>query len=194
MTAHSGAGYPHQLMTQTQRSADARMDAFLAEMERRALRMAELAVRDREEALDIVQDVMLAFVRRYARKPDAQWPPLFYRCLENRIRDWYRRQGTRNRWLVWLDEPGEAPAAQRFADPHLPGPAQRLGDSDFAQALEQALAALPHRQRQAFLYRTWEGLDVAETALAMGCGQGSVKTHLFRAMQTLREQLQEFQP
>lgn len=165
------------------------MDAFLGDVSTRALRMAELAVRDREEALDIVQDVMLAFARRYGRKPRDQWPPLFYRCLENRIRDWYRRQGVRSRWTLSLEQPDRPPAAQDFPDPGVPEPPRQLESGDFGDALEGALAALPHRQRQAFVYRTWEGLSVADTARAMGCGQGSVKTHLSRAMRTLRTML-----
>ena len=178
-------------MTEAAQPDSGTLDGFLASVERRALRMAELAVGDTDEALDIVQDVMIAFVRRYRRKPADQWPPLFYRSLENRIRDWYRRQSTRNRWLLRLDDRDEPPAAERFADPAAVSPVQRMQHDAFGAALERALQRLPHRQRQAFLYRTWEGLSVADTARAMGCGEGSVKTHLSRAMGALREHLTE---
>lgn len=169
-----------------------RLNAFLADVERRALRVAEFSVGHRDDALDIVQDVMLAFADRYARKPEDEWRPLFYRCLENRIRDHYRRHAVRSRWLTWLDRPDEPPVAQRFEDEDTPTPAERLALDRFSDALGAALERLPHRQRQAFLLRTWEGLSVAETAVAMGCGEGSVKTHLSRAMQQLRDQLGDY--
>ncbi len=55
--------------------------------------------------------------------------------------------------------------------------------------LEAALARLPVRQREAFQLRVWEGLSVDDAALAMSCSAGSVKTHLFRAMQALKGEL-----
>ena len=196
MTTQTGEGWIARGMGERDDTTAAKqreLDAFLAEVERSALRMAEFAVSDREEALDIVQDVMFAFARRYVRKPVEQWKPLFYRCLENRIRDWYRRQGVRSRWMAWLDRPDEPPMAQRFEDHGTPTPVERRRLDDFGEALGAALSALPHRQRQAFLLRSWEGLSVAEAATAMGCGQGSVKTHLSRAMKQLRERLAEFE-
>jgi RNA polymerase sigma-70 factor (ECF subfamily) len=178
---------------------DQAMDRFLAGVERRALVMAEIAVRDREEALDLVQDAMLAFVRRYADKQREEWPPLFYRVLQNRIRDWHRRHKVRSRWRGWLggrtDDPDDHPDPIQTA-PDRPSVApdattERLDASD---ALMAAVHSLPLRQQQAFLLRTWEGLDVAQTALAMGCSDGSVKTHLSRALQSLRHQLEEHWP
>ncbi|MDX1569143.1 MAG: RNA polymerase sigma factor [Xanthomonadales bacterium] len=170
-----------------------RLDRFLQSVERQAFRMALLGVSDEQEALDIVQDVMLAFVRRYGRKPADEWAPLFFRCLENRIRDWYRRSSVRRRWMVWLDRPDQPAAAERFGSEE-PRPADAMSHDEFGVALEEALRSLPHRQRQAFLYRIWQGLSGSETALAMGCSEGSVKTHLFRALAALRERLEAFEP
>jgi RNA polymerase sigma-70 factor (ECF subfamily) len=171
------------------------LDSFLGGVERRALIMAELATRDREEALDLVQDSMLSFVSSYGRKPPEEWAPLFHRVLQNRIRDWHRRMRVRRLWQVclpWHDAEGEEmpdPIAA-LPDPRSPTPERRLQLDNTGDALLQALSELPLRQRQAFLLRTWEGLDVADTARAMGCSEGSVKTHLFRAMAKLRERLQ----
>jgi RNA polymerase sigma-70 factor (ECF subfamily) len=169
------------------------LDAFLKRVERRALRMAELATANREEALDLVQDAMCGFVRHYADKPPTEWAPLFYRVLDNRLNDWHRRRRVRSRWLFsWSrttdddsDEVVETP------DPNDPGPLARLAGHEAATALEAALARLPLRQRQVFLLRVWEGLDVAATAHALGVSEGSVKTHLSRALAALRRALED---
>lgn len=174
----------------------ARLEHFLAGVERRALRMAQFATSNRDEALDIVQDAMLALARNYgARAPD-EWGPLFQRILQSRIRDWYRRRHTQHRWLAWLrtnDDDDEDPLAA-LPDPDARRPEEQLGHTRAGVALEAALGALPLRQQQAFLLRTWEGLDVAATAAAMGCSQGSVKTHYSRAVHTLRAQLEDHWP
>jgi RNA polymerase sigma-70 factor (ECF subfamily) len=170
------------------------LNRFLAGVERRAYVIAELATRDPEEALDLVQDAMLAFVASYGKKPEAEWPPLFHRVLQNRIRDWGRRQTVRRRWRVWLkgdDEQPQADPLQQAADPAGRSPEQRLALDNAGDALLGAIAELPSRQQQAFILRTWEGLDVADTARAMGCSAGSVKTHLSRAMAQLRDKLKE---
>lgn len=173
------------------------LDSFLAEVERKAFRMAQIGLRNEQDALDAVQDAMLQLVRNYATRPAAEWRPLFYRILENRIRDLQRRRTVRGRVMSWLpmrfDEDGaEVGDAIAEAPDPAPGPVQQLSGDELMQALETALAALPGRQRQAFLLRNFEGLDVAETAAAMGCSEGSVKTHYFRAVQVLRAQLGEF--
>lgn len=167
------------------------LDEFLQSVERRALRMAELATGQRDEALDLVQDAMFGFVRHYAGKPAGEWPPLFYRVLDSRLNDWHRRRQVRARWIDRFDRDpeGEADAISQAEDLADPGPLLRLAGSQAAQALDAALVALPLRQRQAFLLRLWEGLDVAATAAAMRCSEGSVKTHLSRALASLRRAL-----
>ncbi|MBS0558163.1 MAG: RNA polymerase sigma factor [Proteobacteria bacterium] len=171
------------------------LDEFLKGVERRALRMAELATANRDEALDLVQDAMFGFVRHYAGKPAADWAPLFFRVLDSRLNDWHRRRTVRSRWLaVWThagtddderDEIAQAP------DTNDPGPLLRLAGDEAGQALNAALARLPLRQRQAFLLRVWEGFDVAATANSMRCSEGSVKTHLSRALAALRRHLED---
>lgn len=171
------------------------LNQFLAGVERRALRFAEIAVRDRDEALDLVQDAMIKLARNYAGHPEEEWTPLFYRILQNGIRDWHRRQMVRNRVMVWF---GRSPAAEDDYDPvaQAPDPMGRTPDEQIEarqamQKLEHAVAGLPARQREAFMLRTFEGLDVAATATAMGCSEGSVKTHYSRAIHTLRDMLGE---
>ncbi len=176
--------------------AQRQLDPFLRGVERRALRMAEFSTGNRDDALEIVQDSMLAFVRHYADKPQSEWTPLFYRVLDSRILDFHRRRTVRSRWLSWLpighhqDEDTAGDPLALIADETEPGPMQRLADDETGGALEVALKALPLRQRQCFLLRVWEGLDVADTALAMQCSEGSVKTHLSRAMSALRLRLE----
>ena len=168
---------------------------FLVEVERRAFKQAVFAVRDEHLALDLVQDAMLKLAEKYAAKPLAELPLLFQRILQNTIRDYYRRQKVRSLWTTLLSslggkqdeeehdpldtlEVGESPGA-------LLGPAQELERSQVIHLIEQGLESLPARQREAFLLRYWEELDVQETASAMGCSEGSVKTHCSRATHAL---------
>jgi RNA polymerase sigma-70 factor (ECF subfamily) len=171
------------------------LNQFLAEVERRALRIAEIAVRDRDEALDLVQNAMIKLVNNYASRPQAEWTPLFYRILQNGVRDWHRRQKVKNRVMVWFGR-GKSDSDDYdvvASAPDLAGrsPEQELQTGQTMQKLESAVHALPGRQREAFMLRTFEGLDVAGTAVAMGCSQGSVKTHYSRAIHTLRDKLGE---
>jgi RNA polymerase sigma-70 factor (ECF subfamily) len=178
------------------------LDAFLASVERRALRMAEIATGSRDEALDIVQDAMLQLARRYGSRPCEEWPPLFYRILDNRIHDWQRSQSLRRRFFgfgLGDNDQGrageqEGDALAQIADPHQQELPQQLKQQQAMRILESGLRALPRRQREAFVLRLWEGLSVEDTATAMGCSEGSVKTHLSRALQTLRSQLEGVWP
>ena len=169
------------------------LNRFLADVERRALRIAEIAVRDRDEALDLVQDAMIKLARKYADRDSEEWPPLFYRILQNGVRDWHRRQAVRGRVMVWFGrgstDTDEYDPVAAAPDPIGRSPDEELANSQAMDGLEQAVRALPTRQREAFMLRTFEGLDVAGTAVAMGCSEGSVKTHYSRAIHSLREQL-----
>lgn len=168
---------------------------FLADVERRALRIAEIAVRDRDEALDLVQDAMIKLVRNYSDRSKDEWTPLFYRILQNSVRDWHRRQAVRNRVMVWFRKakPGDDDydIVESAPDPDGRSPDEELQNAEAMQDMEIAVHGLPARQREAFMLRTFEGLDVAGTAVAMGCSQGSVKTHYSRAVHSLREKLGE---
>jgi RNA polymerase sigma-70 factor, ECF subfamily len=171
----------------------AAIEAFLREVESRAYRIAVLGVRDREEAFDIVQDAMIRLVRRYSRRPSHEWRPLFYRILQNRIRDVQRRRKVRSRVLSFFGgvESEEFDPLVAAPAPESDDPLEQVVASDAMLALEQALAQLPGRQREAFMLRNFEGLDVAQTARAMSCTEGSVKTHYSRAVHRLREMLKE---
>lgn len=175
------------------------MDRFLADVERRALRIAEIAVRDRDDALDIVQDAMIQLASRYVDRPEEEWRALFYRILRNRIYDWQRRRKVRGRVIAWwtggvATDDDEAPDLIESAPSPDAGPDARLESGQAMRQLEAALSRLPARQAEAFMLRSFEGLDVAETARAMGCSEGSVKTHHFRATQALRAELGEHWP
>jgi RNA polymerase sigma-70 factor (ECF subfamily) len=173
----------------------ASIEAFLASVERRAWRVAEIALHDPDEALDAVQDAMLRLVRHYSAKPAGEWAPLFWGILRRRITDLQRRRTVRNRILVWTgratnDDGEELPAWE--APDQGPDPSRALASRQAHAAMSKAIRALPRRQQQAFMLRVLEGLDVADTAKAMGCSAGSVKTHLSRAMDALRTQLEEW--
>ena len=171
------------------------LNQFLAEVERRALRIAEIGVRDRDEALDLVQNAMIKLARNYVDRPTAEWTPLFYRILQNGIRDWHRRQNVRKRVMVFFGrgshEDSDYDPIAAAPDPAGRTPDEQLQTQQAMGELELAVGVLPTRQREAFMLRTFEGLDVAGTAAAMGCSAGSVKTHYFRAVHTLREKLGE---
>jgi RNA polymerase sigma-70 factor (ECF subfamily) len=186
-----------ELSTPSEQSRSRELNGFLAGIELKAFKIAQAALRHEDDALDAVQDAMLQLARAYAGRPAQEWKPLFYRILENRIRDMQRRRTVRGRIMAWLpfrgedDEEEQDPIAQAPSDE--PAPVRRLEIDEAMQALDKALTELPRRQQQAFMLRTLEGMDVAQTAAAMGCSEGSVKTHYFRALQTLRAQLGDFQ-
>jgi len=171
---------------------------FLAGIERRAYRMAQIATGDADEALDLVQDAMLKLAERYADRTEEEWRPLFHRILQSRIMDWHRRNKVRNRLRVWFTRSGEGEERddpmENVPDTHAPDPARQVAVKRAAEALDQALRDLPPRQQQAFLLRAWEEMDVAQTALAMGCSEGSVKTHFSRAVHMLRKRLGDHWP
>jgi RNA polymerase sigma-70 factor (ECF subfamily) len=172
----------------------AAIEAFLREVEGRAYRIAVLGIRDRDEAFDVVQDAMIRLVRRYAHRPSIEWRPLFYRILQNRIRDVQRRRTVRSRVLGFFggtaSEDDHDPLATAPA-PRGDNPLEQVTANDAMQALETALLKLPVRQREAFTLRNFEGLDVVQTAAAMNCTEGSVKTHYSRAVHRLRDLLKE---
>jgi len=171
------------------------LEEFLREVQSRALAMARFATGNNDTALDLVQDAMCAFVRRYRNKPADQRRPLFFRSLNNRILDHHRQNSRRGRWMLpWqreFDETADGPDPVSTSRPEQ-APDGALDADQFGDALERALRQLPLRQRQVFLLRSWEGLNVAETAHALEIGTGSVKTHHYRAIRALRNALEAF--
>jgi RNA polymerase sigma-70 factor (ECF subfamily) len=180
--------------------SDRLMEFFIKSVEKRAFRMARIATGNTEDALDIVQDAMFRFVERYGRRLENEWKPLFYRVLQNKIRDWYRRKAVRNRIRGWLgrgkgqQEEEAADPLEAIADLDCPGPQQTVEAADDLKALEAALSALPLRQQQAFLLRAWNEMSVGETSRIMKCSEGSVKTHYARAVRSLRDKLENRRP
>ena len=158
-------------------------------------------MRDQHAALDIVQDAMLKLAENYGDHPAGEYPMLFQRILQNTIRDYYRRQKVRSFWTTLLSSFTPQQDNENF-DPldtlqdennasQPARPEEALQQSQSIAVIEQALSELPPRQREAFLLRYWEELDTAETAAAMGCSEGSVKTHCSRATHALAALLKE---
>lgn len=175
------------------------LSEFLAGVERRAFKQAVFAVRDDSHALDIVQEAMMKISEAYGDRPAAELPLLFTRILQNAIHDFFRRSKVRSTWITLFS--ALTPANEPDADP-----LETLEAIDDARAestettyereqvvaiIEEEVARLPARQREAFLLRYWEDLDVAETAATMGCSEGSVKTHCSRATHALAKALRE---
>jgi len=172
---------------------------FLKGVEKRAFKRSVYHVRDAEAALDIVQDSMMKLAEHYGDKPAAELPMLFQRILSNSTLDWFRRQKTRNALFSNLSdfestsEDGDFDLLENFAGV---GDTRQVESAEDAtrrarvlRDIETEIMELPARQREAFLMRYWEEMDVAETAAAMGCSEGSVKTHCSRAVQALGKAL-----
>ena len=180
-------------------ATDKELDDFLASVEKRAFKRTVYAVRDEDAALDIVQDAMIRLAERYADRPAAEFAPLFQRILGNATMDWFRRQRVRDGVMQNLSEL-EAGSDDPDFDllEHLgalqggvDGAETTVSRLQTLRAIEYEVARLPARQREAFLLRYWEEFDVAETALAMGCTEGSVKTHCSRAVHALARALRQ---
>ncbi|NDH56126.1 MAG: RNA polymerase sigma factor [Burkholderiaceae bacterium] len=172
------------------------LDQFLAGVEKKAFKQAVYAVRDEAAALDVVQDAMISLAQKYGDRPAAEFPLIFTRILQNRIHDWFRRQKVRSTYETPFSAMGAGMDGEGDFDPlelieireegQMPSDASTaLAKRQLLATLEQEISKLPHRQREAFLMRYWDELSTSETALAMGCSEGSVKTHCSRAAHTL---------
>lgn len=172
---------------------------FLKSVEKRAFKRSIYHVRDEEAALDIVQDSMMKLAEHYGDKPAGELPMLFQRILSNCTLDWFRRQKTRRALFSTMgdfenaDGDGDFDLLENLASPIDSRESESAEDAtrraQIFREIEEEIAALPGRQREAFLMRYWEEMDVAETAAAMGCSQGSVKTHCSRAVHALSKAL-----
>lgn len=165
------------------------LDVFLAEIERQAFRMAEIATRNPDDALDIVQDAMIKLVEKYSDKPHNEWRPLFFTILNSRITDYHRKSTLTGRLFRWLGRDDEFDALDNVAVSA--GPAEILAEFVTLEKLLDGLENLSVRQKQVFMLRTWQGFSVADTAKILGCSEGSVKTHLSRATESLMSAVNE---
>ena len=172
---------------------------FLEKIERRAFKQTTYAVRDDHAALDIVQEAMMKLAEKYGDKSPEEYPMLFQRILQNTIHDFWRRQKVRNLWTTLLSSFGNGGDENDDFDPlelidvedSSMDPSTQLERSQTIKLIENALYKLPARQREAFVLRYWEEMDVAETAKVMGCSDGSVKTHCSRAVHALAVELKK---
>lgn len=172
---------------------------FLESVERRAFKQTVYAVRDDHAALDIVQDAMMKLAEKYGNNPATEFPMLFQRILQNTMRDFWRRQKVRNLWTTLLSSFGGSSEGDEDRDPletidvedDSDEPSAQLERSQTIKLIERALEKLPTRQREAFVLRYWEEMNVAETADIMGCSEGSVKTHCSRAVHAMALELKK---
>jgi RNA polymerase sigma-70 factor (ECF subfamily) len=162
------------------------MEAFLADIEKKAYHMAAFATGSHADALDLLQDSMIKLVTKYQEKPANEWKPLFYKILQNRIRDWHRHQKVKNVLFFWKNDDKDDWLPVQEVDINVDTPEKNISKKQQQQAALMNLKELSGKQQQCFLLRSWEGLSVAETSDVMGCSQGSVKTHYFRAVTKLR--------
>lgn len=180
-------------------ASDKELSDFLKSVEKRAFKRTVYAVRDDDAALDVVQDSMIRLAEKYADRPPAELPLLFQRILSNATMDWFRRKKVRNAVLKNMSDFDVDPSEGDFdlleslesAEGMLgaESAADTVSRTQILLVIEAQVAELPARQREAFLLRYWEELDVAETASVMGCSEGSVKTHCSRAVHALAKAL-----
>ena len=180
-------------------ASSAELSTFLESVERRAFKQAAYAVRDEASALDVVQDAMIRLAERYGDKPAAELPMLFQRILQNVIHDWFRRQKVRTTWTTLFSDLSVGKDNEEFdflesleaedGDRNTESAADSVERRRVLEAIDAEVQRLPARQREAFILRYWEEFDVAETAAAMGCSEGSVKTHCSRATHALAHAL-----
>ncbi|MBN2419224.1 MAG: RNA polymerase sigma factor [Deltaproteobacteria bacterium] len=171
------------------------MEEFLKSVEKKAFRMIQIATGNTDDAMDLLQDSMMSFVRKYSDKMESDWKPLFYRVVQNRIRDWYRREKIKRLFFIQMPPRYDGPESQTdpmesIEDKSAVDSLAVLKTSQAMEKLNNVLRGLPARQQQVFLLRSWEGLSTEETAKAMGCTQGTVKTHYFRAITKLKHELE----
>lgn len=185
-------------------ASEQELNEFLRSVERRAFKRTVYAVRDEDAALDVVQDAMIRLAENYADRPAEEWPLLFQRILSNATLDWFRRRKTREAVMQTFSSLSDAQGGEEGVDllefleiqagegeGHADEGEALLHRKQTLAALELEISRLPDRQREAFLLRYWEELDVAETAEVMGCSEGSVKTHCSRAVHALAKALKD---
>lgn len=174
------------------------IEGFLKSIERRAFHMAKMATGNADNAMDIVQDSMFKLVEKYAHKTAQEWKPLFYRILNSKITDYYRRKAVRDRVFPWRNyvASGDSDQITDIVDlaegRRSETPDEMVMRAQRIEKLGNAVNALPRRQREAFMLRCWEGMSTIETAVTMKCSEGSVKTHYSRAMHRLRDVLKDY--
>ena len=170
------------------------LDRFLRSVERKAFVIAEIATKNADDACDIVQDAMLKFAKNYVEHNEQEWPPLFFRVLRNQIVDFHRRHNLTQKIFSWFGKK-TAEGDDDYSMDHFASdtqePLEELIVKSELNDLLHSLKSLPDRQQQALLLRAWQGLSVKETASAMGCSDGSVKTHYSRAVHALRNQVKD---
>ncbi|KQN70322.1 RNA polymerase subunit sigma-70 [Duganella sp. Leaf61] len=180
-------------------ATDKELSDFLENVERRAFKQAVYAVRKDESALDIVQDAMIKLAEKYGDKPAAELPMLFQRILQTTILDYFRREKVRNTWVTLFsgmvsskDGDEDFDILESFSEEGseaAESSADKVERQQMLELIDNEVQKLPARQREAFLMRYWQDMDVAETAEAMGCSEGSVKTHCSRATHALAASL-----
>ena len=167
------------------------IEQFLKEVQSKAFRMAEIATKNQADALDIVQDTMFKLVEKYSDRPSNEWKPLFYRILQSKTVDYFRKKTLQSKIFFWKKNTSEDDDIFDVIDnasDHIT-PERDLEGKENLQIISIALKNLAPRQQQCFMLRSWEGLSVKETALAMNCSEGSVKTHYSRAKEALKKAL-----
>lgn len=170
------------------------MEAFLQDIEKKAYHMAKFATSSHADALDLLQESMIKLVTKYQHRPSDEWKPLFYKILQNQIKDWYRHQKVKNLVFFWksnTNENDDNADNEQVSSQSIATNGDNIPEQLLAKQQQQAnaityLQQLSGKQQQCFLLRSWEGLSVAQTAEIMGCSQGSVKTHYFRAVTKMR--------
>lgn len=172
----------HQSKTQ-------QLNQFFIAQEKKAYAIALMSLKNQDDALDVVQDVMIKFVEKYSKKKKQHWCSLFYRMIQNRITDFHRSNSQKKKYFSFFRNDEQENIVEQVADEKYVSALKQIDNDIKIERLQESLKTLSTRQLQAFICRIWDGLSVAQTAESMKCSQGSVKTHLFRALKQIKQQM-----
>jgi len=167
------------------------LNQFFIHHEKKAYAIAFMSLKNQDDAPDVVQDVMIKFVEKYKNKKVSHWTALFFRMVQNRITDFHRTNTNKKKYFFFFGSNKDEGIIEQVADVYYVSALKQIDTDIKIEKLQQALELLPTRQLQAFICRIWEGLSVYETSKSMKCSQGSVKTHLFRALKMIRKHIEE---
>ncbi|WDE08675.1 sigma-70 family RNA polymerase sigma factor [Thalassomonas viridans] len=167
------------------------LEAFLADIEKKAYHIAANATTTQADAQDLLQDSMIKLVVNYRDRPSNEWKPLFYSILKNKIRDRYRGLET-SKNVFCKHASVQIEEMQTCQGEHHYGASYGIPEEDLLttqrhSAVVQYLKQLTQQERDCLILRCWEGFSVIQTANIMNCSKSCVKANYAKAIAKLKK-------